>query len=222
MLGCISSLFNLTASNECLGWLIPAIIALAGVIYYVFCWAWKHTLYKNKNFSINFINHLPSQRAPHDSIIALSSIFTRGTHYLILRIISHHGFPVKKINLRCFNVDGTNIGRNIVRMVDIADPYFDALARSDDGAWGIDGEFVNARVLAKGEGFYLRVTFEAIQEWSGLLSFRAQDDQGFRSYGRMPLEIKDGGIPPSPTQPLSRTLATPTSVLIQPPNQGRG
>lgn len=161
---------------------------------------WKHTVYKKGNFQIGFINHFPLPQFtedpiedPPDSI----KLIPPGTHKLLLRVFALHGFQVKKINLRCLNPDLTNASNINVTITDAIDPYYPRLASATpDGNGGVDGEYSEVRSLAKGEGLYFEITLNAIQNWSGYLSFRAQDPNGFRSWVRHSVEIREGAAPP--------------------------
>ncbi len=186
------------------GWIaviLAGAVALCGLvagIYRVLRYIFKNTVYKYGNFTITFIDHLPISSLgseptedPPNSI----KVLPPGNHKLLFKIRAKFGFSVSGVNVRCLNLDGSNAPIQCVQIGDLQDPHY-GLRRMDDGNGGIEAEYSQRRVLASGAGLYYEMQMIAKQQWKGILSYRANDETGFRSRGYTPIEICHGADAP--------------------------
>jgi len=175
---------------------VAAIVTILGAIVLLLKALWKHTINKQGNFQLSFIDHFPLpefQGDPKEDAPDSIKILPFGSHKLFLKVVALHGFQVKKTNLRCLNSDHTNASKSNVTITDMVDPFHHSIFRvMTDGNWGMEGEYSDVRVIAKGSGLYYEITLNAMQNWSGYLSFRAEDPSALRSWVRHSIEIRDG------------------------------
>lgn len=189
---------------------------LTGLVFF-FRWCWKRTFYSWRNFILGFYNQIPLVQNTWQTLKESASpkILPFGEHILILGVSSRWRFPVKRINLRFLEYNGQNAEVTTVRVKTSADPFHN-LIWQDDSVGGLDGIYTEVRGLAAGESLYYEITIIAQREWSGILSFRAQDEAGFRSVGRYAVEIRKNAAPLQPP-PSWRDKKFATVNAIAPP-----
>ena len=106
---------------------------------------------------------------------------------LILIVKSRYKFKLCKVSIRCFNDSYTKTLPEIVEISEFKDCYDEDLVTIPDTEGGIERAYRSVNILHAGEGKYFKVTIILRQPWSGLLSFRGIDDDGFPSFGRYAL-----------------------------------
>lgn len=151
-------------------------------------WVWKNVYYKHGNFQLSFFSSLPPQDndiGPLDGIKEISL----WENQLFVRIRSAHAFPLSEINFRCINEDKTNVSLDIVVLKSLQDIYRDLSEIKKDDRGGIEGTYKSGVVVTAGGCQYFNIGLYAKQKWSGHLSFRARDKQGFEAYALHKLRI---------------------------------
>lgn len=215
---CIQSIFNLSATNDCLGWAVPLFLALASGMV----WAgnrlwriWRHTRYTNNNFTITIVNQLPPCLDVDPP--SLRSIPLGGSD-LTVSVACKYVFKVKRVDFRILNNDYTPGASPVggfpatVEITQLDDIYDGGLAMSQrNGAGGMDGEYAVVRTLAANQGLYFRIRIEARKvNYRGLISFRAQNEEGERSVARYAFWI-------DPDEPVRDIAMRPMPTLTNPP-----
>ena len=175
--------------------ILAIVVAICAAAYKAIPWIWKHTRYKIHNFRLAFLNRLPIPEHPDGCVEEPASlkVLACGQHILCLKAQSACGFKVKKVNVRFLTQhSGGIIGRDVVSVQDLEEPYqlLNQSFRIQDATCGIDLEFTNAVTLARGAALYFTLTLLGHQNWNGVLSFRAEDDTGFRSFARYAVEFR--------------------------------
>jgi hypothetical protein len=196
-------------------------LALGSIFPLAWQWILKNAVYVKSNFKIFFTNHppLPAHPTPIDEPFNSVKELPPGSHRLLIKVSSSAcGFQVQRINLRCVNRDGESaVSENIVEINSVED-FFSAVYMVDDGNGGIDCEYSRARSLAKGECLYFIFDLIARQEWSGLLSFRAQNGEGVRYFAKHDIRIVNGAAqPPRVNYPIRHVTQEGFIVRIMPP-----
>src|SRR5687767_75300 len=102
VLGCLGSIVTLSASNECLGWAVPLLLALSGGLYWVGGLTYRYSWYRYHNFKISVINRLPLSQYTQPFIEEPWSVkaLPIKEHKLCVKVRSRCGFPVKSMNWR--------------------------------------------------------------------------------------------------------------------------
>jgi hypothetical protein len=189
MLACLGSIATLSASNECLGWAVPLLLAVGGAIYWAGKWFYKYTIFRDDNFKLSILNCLPNglgqaiiPEPPSLKICPLQ------LSRLFIEVKATRGFPVKSINFRC--IATSDIGQtpvnSAVRVTSIIDRFNVEVVRHvhADGYNGMELEYAEIRGLGKNRALYFELYIDAEKEWSGTISLKARDSDGFCSYGR--------------------------------------
>jgi hypothetical protein len=196
MLSCLASVFSLSASNDCLGWAVPLLLALGGGLIYGGQKLYRHTLYKYHNFKIALLNCRPNDSSTPSAAAPLSlKILPVQPCTLNVEVRPSLGFQVKSVNFRFVAKQdiGTRVPvRSPVRVVSVNDHENASIIRSsrDDGYNGVDLEYADVRVQGKNRCLFFEIVVDPQGPWTGMLSFKGRDSDGFCSYGRYDLEFR--------------------------------
>jgi hypothetical protein len=216
MIACLGSLFAFSASNDCLGWTVPLILAISAGLLFLVKWIYKVTTYQHHNFKLSILNRLPlSSHHPVPSIPEPASlkIIGIGKQRLCVEVKAtcRSGFPVKNINFRCLQLSevGTDIPvKSGVPITRVSDPTNVGIFRtSDDGYNGIDGEYTEIRGLGRNRCLYFEIVLDPAVEWVGYLSFKAINSTGLCSYSRYAIEVQNFPAPEDDETAIPQPLA---------------
>lgn len=204
MFACLWSIisFSDAASEGCLGWGIPLLIAVGGVSAFGVRWLVKYLLYRNHNFKIRIVHNLSSQDMSIDYPCVRP--IPRGASELFLVVFTAYKFKVGRVDFRALDQDYRPVLRFTrgfpanVEITQLDDIFDGGLARSQsNGIGGMEGEYGKVIAMARGQGLYFRLRIEAhIPDFRGYISFRAQSDDGDRSYARYAFWV-DPNLPES-------------------------
>lgn len=192
---CLSSL-SAALDGTCLGWEVPLLIAVATSGYCIYWWAWKQTKYKVHNFRLTILLHEPNLSSPAsfaEEPQCLKILPCGDWQDIFIKVRASCGFRMKKVNCRLLEYGESNAGlKHQVQIGEVREICVPGFYQSlNDGAHGQEYEYGEPKVLAEGEGIYLKVKLRGREEWNGLLSFRAQDDTGFRSRARYAIAFRN-------------------------------
>jgi hypothetical protein len=211
MIECLESIVTFSASNDCLGWVVPLALALSGAVYWGGRWLYKHTVYRDDNFKLALINRLPN--GVGDPVIydppSLKILPLHQLCHLFVEVKATRGFPLKSINFRCIalsDIGGSPVSSPVC-VTNVIDEFNQDVMRPirADGYNGIEFEYAEVRGLGKNRCIYYELYLDAKKEWSGTLSFKGRDPEGFCSYGRYAIEVK------SPVPEIQISLNHPTT-----------
>lgn len=160
-------------------------LGLLGVVVLAWQATRKHTVYRSGNILFTRIDSLPTNINEADDmegfegeILRISPVVQK----LIFRVRSVHGFQAKKINWRCLDLYDNDLSADQVEIRMVEDPYNTSIFKdSDDAHYGRDGYYSDAQSLAPNECLYFVLTIWCTEGFTGNLSFRAQDHEGFRA-----------------------------------------
>jgi len=219
---CLQSVIQLSATDECLGWVVPLSLPVIGGLSWIMHWTWKQTLYLRHNFVITIINTLPPNfHADPPSVRSLPV----GGNDVLLCIYPRYKFKVKRVDFRILNqkfrpIQPTYGFPDFIEITRLEDLYDGGLAISQsNGMGGMEGEYTSVRSLARGQGLYFKIRIEARQVgFYGHISVRTQNEDGERSMARYPVYI-DPDIPPSeiPMRPWPTLANLPYGWPAPPP-----
>jgi hypothetical protein len=183
------STFSLSDPNW-LAFLATLTFALCAGGYKAIKLLWKHTIYAQQNFSLYFTDKVP----PGNTVEPNTDykIVPIGGAVLILIVTSQYGFRLQRFNVRCLNSDGTNASQDIMNITDVKNCFQTqgSFLQEPDTVGGIDAVYEVVQVRRAGSSLYFYVQIETKQSWSGMLTFRGEDDKdGFPSIGRHPIRI---------------------------------
>lgn len=191
---CLSSA-SAALDTNCLSWEVPLLIFLITGGWWGVYWIWKHTHYKVHNFTLVFLREKPNFMAPEtlaEEPQCLKVLASRKTHHVYVKVQSRCGFRVKKINFRLLDPDLTNASTTHGVIVgNLTSLSFMTIYSQADGAFGMEYEYESPQVLAKEECLYFELVLQSTEDWEGYLSFRAQDDTGFRSWVRYSIAFRN-------------------------------
>ena len=191
MILCLSS-FETALKSDCLSWEVPALLAILSGFSWILYWVWKHSWYQDDNFRLIFINNPPAPQFSQPCIdeptcFKILPLNPTGQH-LFLKVRSRFGFKnkVKKLDLRFLNLDGSDIASDQIVAINNVWDFFNPenYTMKPNGCWGIEVEYNQPIILARDSCLYLKIRMLSYQQWTGYLSFRAQDETGFYSYAR--------------------------------------
>jgi hypothetical protein len=200
MIACLGSLLSLSASNDCMSWAVPLLLAIFTGLIFLGKWLYKITAYRHHNFTISILNRLPIRSShPVPSLPDPPSIKIIGIGeqrlFVEIKATCMSGFPVKSVNFRCLQLSEVGTGKPVksgVPITRVTDPMNVGLFRtSDDGYNGIDGEYAEIRGLGRHRSLYFEIVINPTVPWAGYLSFKARDSEGFCSYVRYTLEVQN-------------------------------
>ena len=188
-MSCFFSL-ELFSSQACLSalhladWFMGA-LGLLGIMGLAWQAMRKHTIDKSDNISFAHIDSLPTSFNEGDNMKDFEGEILRispGVQTLIFRVRSAHGFQVKKINWRCLDLHENDLPADQVEIRMVEDPYNTSIFKdSDDAHYGRDGYYSGAQGLAPNECLYFVFTIWGTEGFTGILSFCAQNHEGFRA-----------------------------------------
>jgi hypothetical protein len=166
-------------------------LGLFGIIVLAWQAIRKHTVSESGNISFIRIDSLPTNvNEASDNMKDFEEQILRispGVQKLIFRVRSAHGFQVKKINWRCLDINNNDLSADHMEIRMVEDPYHTSIFKdSDDAHYGRDGYYSDAQGLAPNQCLYFVLTIWGTEGFTGILSFCAQNHEGFRgaSYKR--------------------------------------